>query len=169
MRFRFVLPFAVVVFGLFSSSDIVGGSDMGPAPVSFLDRKPLAMYLLVSVHLIILFHLIDASLFPPFVSFFRCVLHSLSLPCLLAWVVFRCLYDCLPRLRRLPRRIFFPPNAYFVVVSFVSSPFFAFVCVSSWQQCPLLATFMTVSFCLLSLFFFPTAFPVRFGLVPPIL
>ena len=71
------VSFWCFVFHFLSSCDIVEPG-MGSAPVSFLGSQPIAM-LLVSVYLILLFHLIVVS-FSPSVFLFRCVLHQLPLP-----------------------------------------------------------------------------------------
>ena len=78
------------------------------------------------------------------------------------------LYSCLgciplliglPFLRGLLTRMVFLPYAYHVAVSCLCffSCFFSFIvglfCVPPWRRCPLLATFLPVSFCLLSLLF----------------
>ena len=66
----------------------------------------------------------------------------------------------LPFLRGLLTRMFFLPYAYHVAVSCLCffSCFSRFIvglfCVLPWRRCPLLATFLPVSFCLLSLLFF---------------
>ena len=95
--------------------------------------------LLVSVYLILLFPLIVVS-FSLSVFLFRCVLHPLPLP------LSSCL-GCIPPLIRLPSLRF-----YAVASSlFLQSVCFLFVfCILS-RRCPLLATFLSVLFCLLSL------------------
>ena len=73
---------------------------MGLAPLLFLGGQPIAM-LFVSVHPIVLFHLIFVPLSSCF-FFFRCLSHSMSF---------------LPFLRSL-LKMFFLPYAYYVVAFF---------------------------------------------------
>ena len=96
--------------------------------------------LLVSVYLILSFALIVVS-FSPFVFLFRCVLHPLPLP------LSSCL-GCIPPLIGLAT---FP--AFYAVVSslFLLTVYFCLCFSILSRRCPLLATFLSVLFCLLSL------------------
>ena len=124
--------------------------------------------LLVSVYLIILFHLIVVPLFSFWVFISVCVAFVV-----LALVFLPGLFQLLiglPFLRSLLRRMFFLPYMY-LVVAFYFFCFFRFsllllyfilyfFCVRSWRRCTSLATFLSVFFCLLSLHSFsPNVFP----------
>ena len=98
--------------------------------------------LLVSVYLILLFHLIVVS-FSPSVFLFRCVLHPLPLSSCLG---------CIPPLIGLHSLRFMrlPLVCFYCLRDFVCVFYFIFIfCLSRW--CPLLATFLSVLFGLLSL------------------
>ena len=130
------------------------------------------MLLLVSVYLIhFLFDLIAVPLSLLLCFYFavyririRC-----PCPCLPSWVVLRCLYDCYTFLaypveedvflavRMLYGCFLFLSSAFFVFVFVSCFCFFLFFCllyVPFWRRCPLLATFLSASFGLLSLLFF---------------
>ena len=100
--------------------------------------------LLVSVYLIILFHLIVVS-FSPSVFSFRCVLHPLPLP------LSSCL-GCISPLIWLPSLRFMrlPLVCFYCLCDFVCV-FYLFIIFCLSRRCSLLATFLSVLFCLLSL------------------
>ena len=114
--------------------------------------------LLVSVYLIILFHLIVDS-FSTSVFLFRCVLHPLPLP------LSSCL-SCIPPLIGLPslRLMRLSLVCYYCLCDFVCVFYFYFyfylVCLS--RRFPLLATFLSVLFCLLSLLISDSRFEAGF-------
>ena len=135
------------------------------------------MLLMSAVYLILLFILIVV----PLSSF--CVFLSLCVASdILALVFLPGLYSAAYMtaffLHSLLTGMFFSPYAYYVAAFcyfplflilsvFLFLVFFCFnflifvSCVPSWRRCPLLATFLPVSFCLLSLFFVsPNVFPV---------
>ena len=95
--------------------------------------------LLVSVYLILLFRLIVVS-FSPSVFLFRCVLYPLPLP------LSSCL-GCIPPL------IGLPPLRFYAIASslFLLSVCFCLCFFILSRRCPLLATFLSVLFCMLSL------------------
>ena len=115
---------------------------MGSAPLLFLGGLPIAM-LLVSVYLNLLFRLIIVSFFLS-VFLFRCVLHPLPLPLPL------CL-GCIPPLIGLPflRFMRLPLVCFYCLSDFVCVFYLFIYCLS--RRCTLLATFLSVLFCLLSL------------------
>ena len=95
--------------------------------------------LLVSVYLILLFPLIAVS-FSPSVFLFRCVLHPLPLP------LSSCL-ACIPPLIGLPSLRFYAVASSLFLLSVCFCLCFLFLS----RRCPLLATFLSVLFCLFSL------------------
>ena len=144
------------------------------------------MLLLVSVDF--LFISIDCC--PLSMFLFRCASHSLSLP-LSSCLGYIPLIVGLPFSGSLLTRIFSLPTRIMWLSFVCFSCFFClclllclclclclcmcmcvfaffllFVfCVTSWLRCPLMASFLSVSFCLPSLFFSPNVFPVQFGLL----
>ena len=95
--------------------------------------------LLVPVYLILLFPLIVVS-FSPSVFLFRCVLHPLPLP------LSSCL-GCIPPLIGLPSLRFYAVGSSL----FLLSVRFLFIFSILSRRCPLLATSLSVLFCLLSM------------------
>ena len=95
--------------------------------------------LLVPVYLILLFPLIVVS-FSPSVFLFRCVLHPLPLP------LSSCL-GCIPPLIGLPSLRFYAVGSSFFLLSVCFCLCFSILS----RRCPLLATSLSVLFCLLSM------------------
>ena len=112
---------------------------MGSAPLSFFWVVNPSRCFLSTIYLILLFPFIIVS-FSPSVFLFRCVLHPLPLP------LSSCL-GCIPPLIGLPSLRFL--CGCLQVVSNVCVFLFVFFILS--RRCPLLATFLSVVFCLLSL------------------
>ena len=100
--------------------------------------------LLVSVYLILLFPLIVVS-FSPSVFLFRCVLHPLPLH-LSSYL------GCIPPLIGLPSLLFYAiaSSLFLLSVCFLFL-FYILIFYILSRRCPLLATFLFVLFCLLSL------------------
>ena len=102
--------------------------------------------LLVSVYLILLFPLTFVSLSPS-VFLFRCVLHPMPLP------LSSCL-GCIPPLIGLPSLRFYAVASSLFLLSGVFLfvfYFYIFIFYILSRRCPLLATFLSVLFCLFSL------------------
>ena len=137
---------------------------MAFALLLFLGSQPIAM-LLVSVYLLLFYFIWLLCPFrPPSAIFFLCALHSLSLPSLSS-----CL-DCIPPLIGLPFLRSLLRSVSYGCLLFVSSVCAFFVCfsVSCWfififvffvflpgdnVLCWLPDTFLSVVFCLISLYF----------------
>ena len=139
---RLCVIFGVYIFFNLSPSCDIGEPGMGSAPLSFpfLGSQPIAMLLVVLVYLILLFPLIVVS-FSPSVFFFISLCVT-SVPLSLS----SCL-GCIPPLIELTSLRF-----YAVASSlFLLPACFLFVFSILSRLCPLMATCLSVFFCLLSL------------------
>ena len=138
MRFCVTLVFCLHL----SSSCDISESGMGSTPLLFLGVLLVSVYLIFFISFDIC-HIFLLLCFSFSVCRFRC-----PCPCLHVWVVFLRLQGCLSCVAC---RGAFYVVAFYLVLLFVL--LFAFYVSCSSRRCPLLATFLSVLFCPLSLTF----------------